>query len=77
MQVDVLSKFEAVLGGKTEDIDYFSITAGKDFTLNHTTGAKKKLRFVCLKGALTNVGKGIRWWRDRAEFASTRSTSHR
>ena len=68
VQVDVLNKFESVLSGKTETIDYFSITAGKDFTLRHTDGASKKLRFICLKGAV--VDGGIRWWNDREEFAA-------
>ena len=48
--VDVLKRFESVLSGSTEYCEYFSIQAGKDLILRHTTGAKKALRFLCLKG---------------------------
>ena len=71
-RVDVLDKFEKVLQGNVESVDYFSITAGSDFHLRHTEGASKKLRFICLKGAVEGE-KGdtrIRWWKDEAEFAA-------
>ena len=71
--VDILGKFEKVLQGSVEDVDYFSITAGSDFHLRHTEeGASKQLRFICLKGAVEGE-KGdtrIRWWKDEAEFAA-------
>ncbi len=65
---DVLAKFEEVLAGKTVDIDYFSINASYDFNLLHTTGAKKSLRFLSLKGAVED-GR-IRWWKDENEFVT-------
>jgi len=70
--VDVLQRFERVLQGNVESVDYFSITAGSDFHLKHTTGASKKLRFICLKGKVEGEGKDtrIRWWDSEEEFAA-------
>ena len=69
-KTDVLAKFERVLKGSVEDADYFSITAGSDFELRHTTGASKKLRFICLKGKVEGEGQDtrIRWWDSEEEF---------
>ena len=71
--VDVLDKFERVLQGNVESVNYFSITAGSDFHLRHTDEeASKQLRFICLKGAVEGekADTRIRWWKDEAEFAA-------
>ena len=64
--VDILAKFERVLSGKVEEADYFSITAGSDFELRHTTGAKKRLRFICLKGRVEDGA--VKTWESYEEF---------
>ena len=68
-RMDVLRESsEPVLDGETVNTNYFSINAGANFQLAHTTGATKKLRFICLKGAVENGG--IRWWKNYDEFAA-------
>tara|TARA_Y100001963_G_scaffold154732_1_gene244166 strand:- start:726 stop:4754 length:4029 start_codon:yes stop_codon:yes gene_type:complete len=65
-KLDILKHFERVLAGEIVETDYFSITASKDFKLTHTTQAKKKLRFICLKAAVE--GDRLRWWKSEDEF---------
>ena len=65
---DVLAKFEKVLTDRVvEQVDYFSISHNF-FELRHSVGAKKNLRFICLKGPLLDDGRSIGWWQDEAEF---------
>ena len=54
-----------MLDGTIESVDHFAIQAGSDFELSHNK-TSKKLRFICLKGAVEN--NQIRWWKDREEF---------
>ena len=65
----ILSKFESVLSGNLEEADHCAIVVGSDIELRHSEpGTTKKLRFICLHGAVEDGG--IRWWEDKEEFDS-------
>jgi hypothetical protein len=79
----ILDTFEAVLDGAKPLLNFFRIGAGSDKQLFHTVGAKKMLRFLCLKGrCLDENGRGVfesehpmgtrphrlEWWKDEHEF---------
>ena len=69
----MLDTFEAVLNGEVCEVDYFRIGSKPNSQLEHTVDAKKKLRFLCLKGCVDNEdGKPerIEWWKDAEEFAA-------
>ena len=75
IHVDVLTMFERVLAGNVEQVDHWAITAGADFELRHSVpGEYKKLRFICLKGAVED--DGIRWWKDEVEFTEHAERIH-
>jgi predicted GIY-YIG superfamily endonuclease len=71
-QVDIAAEFETVLGDGVErgqiQLDHFSILGTSGFELHHSVEAKKTVRFLCLKGKLTEDGKGLTWWQDEEEF---------
>ena len=65
---DILNLFEQVLAGKVVETNFFSITNGAGYQLFHSEpGLTKKLRFICLKGAVEDGA--VRWWKDEQEFA--------
>ncbi len=68
----MLRTFERVLAGEVAEVPHFSITAQKSFELRHSIEASKRLRFVCLKGAIQGEGRDsvIRWWQDPTEFVA-------
>ena len=82
IRVDVLSKFVSVLNGKVETVSHCAIQAGANFELHHSEeGLTKKMRFICLKGAVEgsypageNGNLRIRWWKDEAEFVQYASS---
>ena len=65
---DLLAKVECMIDGTIENVDHFAIQAGSDFELSHNK-TSKKLRFICLKGAVEN--NHIRWWKIARNFAVT------
>jgi predicted GIY-YIG superfamily endonuclease len=70
---DILETFESVVHDReTRDVGYFSIKAESNFSLTHTTGATKRLRFIMLKGAVeeTERGPAVRPWKNEAEFVT-------
>lgn len=74
----MLDTFEAVLNGEVCEVDYFRIGADSSSQLNHTVDAKKKLRFLCLKGRCIEDEDGkphrIEWWDSAEEFSEYAKT---
>ena len=74
----MLDTFEAVLAGKTCEVDYFKIGPDAASQLKHTVDSKKKLRFLCLKGRCTEGEDGsplrVDWWQSAEEFAEYAKT---
>lgn len=75
---DLLETYRSVLNDRVEEVAHFSITSGRDYTLTHTSeDAVKRIRFICLKGALEEGAHPItgerqlriRCWKDEKEFA--------
>ena len=70
---DLLAVFERVLEGKEvgapQEVGYFSIKAQSNFTLKHTSGATKRLRFIMLKGSL-DEDDTLCFWKNEGEFES-------
>ena len=62
--------YQSALADGIVDVPYFSITATKDFNLEHTVEASRKLRFLSLKGRVAGDGvdKILHWWKDENEF---------
>eukprot|EP01043_Picozoa_sp_COSAG02_P000153 COSAG02_NODE_2_length_75708_cov_87.013953_56_plen_1442_part_00 len=74
----MLDTFEAVLNGEVCEVDYFRIGSKANSQLEHTVDAKKKLRFLCLKGRCIEDEDGkperIEWWKNAEEFAAYAKT---
>jgi predicted GIY-YIG superfamily endonuclease len=70
--VDMWEIFGQVLHGETVPVNYFNIALRNDYKLCHSTDAEKKLRFICLKGAVEDGG--IRWWQNEDEFRDYAAT---
>ena len=76
IHVDMLAKFVSVLKGNVESVSWWVIQPGVNFGLYHSEeGVTKKMRFICLKGAVEgsypageDCNLRIRWWKDEAEF---------
>ena len=69
-KTDILAMYQGALADGIMDVPYFSITATKNFHLEHTVEASRKLRFLSLKGRVAGDGvdKALHWWTDEAEF---------
>lgn len=69
-KTDILAMYQSALADGIVDVPYFSITATKDFNLEHTVEASRKLRFLSLKGRVAGDGvdKILHWWKDENEF---------